>query len=82
MNNKYNHNDVVQFTEKHKWAGCFGIIDKVKECDDEEEIDYRYLIGVPVPENGVAHIFSMESDEEFEVVGTAILGYGDEEDDE
>jgi hypothetical protein len=73
----YKRNDVVQFTENHKWAACLGIIDEVKELDD----DVRYLIGIPIPEGGTAFIFSMESDAEFEPVGTAVLGYADEEDD-
>lgn len=74
----FKRNDVVQFTENHKWAACLGIINEVKELDD----DVRYMIGVPMPESGTAFIFSMESDEEFEPVGTAVLGYADEEDEE
>ena len=74
----YKRNDVVQFTENHKWAACLGIINEVKELDD----DVRYMIGIPIPEGGTAFIFSMESDEEFEVVGAAVLRYADEEDDE
>lgn len=53
----YKRNDVVQFTENHKWAACLGIINEVKELDD----DVRYLIGIPIPEGGTAFIFSMES---------------------
>ena len=74
----YKQNDVVQFTENHKWAACLGIIYKVKELDD----DVKYMIGVPIPEGSTAFIFSMESDEEFEPVGTAVLRYRDEENDE
>ena len=55
---------VVQFIEKHKWAGCLGIITEVKELGD----DIRYMIAVPVPQQGTAYIFSMESDEEFELI--------------
>ena len=58
----YKRNDVVQFTENHKWAACLGIIDEVRELDD----DVRYMIGVPIPERGTAYIFSMESDKEFD----------------
>ena len=39
---------VVQFTEKHKWAGCLGIITEVKESG----ADVRYMIAVPVPQQG------------------------------
>jgi hypothetical protein len=24
--------DVVQFIEGHKWIGCLGIVDEVKDC--------------------------------------------------
>ena len=62
-------NDVVQFTENHKWCGCFGYIDEIKEYND----DVRYMIGVPIPDNGTAFIFSMKSKNEFEYVGKAVL---------
>lgn len=74
----FKFNDVIQFTENHKWAACLGIVNEVKELDD----DVRYMIGVPIPEGGTAFIFSMESDAEFEWVGHAILGFRDEEDEE
>ena len=38
---------VVQFTEKHKWAGCLGIITEVKESG----ADIRYI---PIPQQGIA----------------------------
>ena len=57
---------VVQFIEKHKWAGCLGIITEVKEAYNNA--DLRYMIAVPIPEQGTAYIFSMESDEEFELI--------------
>ena len=60
---------VIQFTEGHKWAGCFGFIHKKKRCGN----DVRYMIGVPVPNAGIAYIFSMESAKEFEYVGMAVL---------
>lgn len=62
-------NDVVQFIENHKWCGCLGIIEEIKDCGD----DLRYLIGVPIPEKGTAYIFSMGSKNEFEIVGLAVL---------
>lgn len=66
----YKINDVVQFTEGHKWCGCFGIIEETKEYSDG---DVRYMVGVPVPQRGTAYIFSMESNNDFEYVGRAIL---------
>ena len=39
---------VVQFIEKHKWAGCLGIITEVKESG----ADVRYMIAVPIPQQG------------------------------
>lgn len=62
-------NDVVQFTENHKWCGCLGIIHEIKKCDD----DIRYMIGVPIPGSGTAFIFSMSKDKEFESIGQAIM---------
>ncbi len=70
-------NDVVQFNERHKWCGCFGIITEIKPCGD----DIKYMVGVPTPQGGVAYIFSMESKGEIESIGRAVLGLkGDEED--
>ena len=65
----YPKNLVVQFTENHKWCGCLGIIEEIKQCED----DVRYLIGVPVPQQGIAYIFSMESKDEFEPIGMAVM---------
>ena len=69
---RYKINDVVQFTENHKWCGCLGIITEVKDCNN----DIRYMIGVPVPQPGTAYIFSMESENEFEFIGRAIMVVG------
>lgn len=56
-------NEVVQFNEKHKWCGCLGIVEEVKEN--------RIMVGVPVPEKGTAYIFARP--EELEHIGTAIM---------
>lgn len=61
--------DVVQFNENHKWCGCFGFIDEISNRGDE----IKYLIGVPMPENGIAYIFAMESENAFNRIGTAAL---------
>jgi hypothetical protein len=66
---KYSANMVVQFIEDHKWCGCLGIVDEVKELGN----DVRYMVGVPIPEQGTAYIFSMESKNEFEYIGDAIM---------
>lgn len=71
---KFQVNDVVQFTENHKWCGCYGTITDIKDCGE----DIRYLIGVTVPTNDnepcpTAYIFSMESGNLFEYVGKAIM---------
>lgn len=71
----FKKNQLVQFNEKHKWCGCIGIINEIKECDD----DIRYLIGIPIPEKGTAFIFSMESKKEFELVGIAAFVLSDKE---
>lgn len=67
---RYRKNDVVQFTEDHKWMASLGIISDIREQDG----DISYLIGVPVPQQGTAYIWSSEPDIEFEYVGRAILG--------
>ena len=72
----FQKNDVVQFTENHKWCGCLGIVDEIKQCGD----DVRYMIGVPVPLHGTAFVFSMESDHDFEHVGKAVMVTHDKED--
>ena len=60
-------NDVVQFTENHKWCGCFGVI-----TEDKREVDVRrYMIGVPIPQQGTAYIFDDGSNIEY--IGKAVL---------
>lgn len=68
--------DVVQFTEGHKWCGSLGIIREVKQCGN----DTRYMVGVPAPMQGTAFIFVMESENAIEYIGEAILTLKDEED--
>lgn len=62
-------NDVVQFNENHKWCGCLGIVNEVKNCGE----DFRYMVGVPVPQQGTAYIFVTESENAIEYIGEAIL---------
>ena len=60
-------NDVIQFTENHKWRGCLGIISE----DKGEGHPRRYMIGVPIPDSGTAYIFDDGSSIEY--VGKALL---------
>ena len=62
-------NDVVQFNENHKWCGCIGIVTEIKDCGN----DTRYMIGVPIPQQGTAFIFSMDSANELEYIGKAVM---------
>lgn len=61
-------NDVVQFNEKHKWCGCLGIVDSVKELPDMRK---RIMIGIPIPEKGTAYIFA--EPEDIELIGEAVM---------
>lgn len=61
--------DVVQFNEKHKWCGSLGLVTAAKPCGT----DTRYMIGVPVLQQGTAYIFSMASAREVERIGAAIF---------
>ena len=67
-------NDVVQFTEKHKWRGCLGIVEEVKKMNHLK----KYTIGVPIPLQGTAYIF--DDGTNIERVGKAILVQEDEDD--
>ena len=59
--------DVVQFTENHKWCGCLGVVTEDKGCDHPR----RYMIGVPIPERGIAYIYDDGSS--IEPIGKAVL---------
>ena len=64
-----NKGDVVQFNENHKWCGCLGIIDEIKEIHD----DIRFMVGVPVPKGGTVYIFVLASENAIELIGNAKL---------
>ena len=66
-------NDVIQFTENHKWCGCLGIMSE----DKGEGHPRRYMIGVPIPDSGMAYIFDDGSSIEY--IGKALLVEGEEE---
>lgn len=67
MKETIKENDVVQFTENHKWVGCFGYVTEVRNHWGR----MRYMIGVPLPMQGTAYIFDDGSG--IEKVGTAVL---------
>lgn len=73
-----NVGDVVQFNENHKWTGCLGIINEIKEIHNpnlsgEGINDIRFMVGVPVPQEGTAYIFVTNSEFAIEKIGKAIL---------
>lgn len=63
-------NDVVQFTEDHKWCGSFGIINEIKLFSNG---DVRYLVGVPIPMQGTAYIFVMSTEKCMVRIGKAVM---------
>lgn len=69
---KIRKNDVVQFTENHKWMGCLGIVSEMQDYPDGSA---RYMIGVPLPSNDgkflMAYIFDDGSNIEY--IGVAVL---------
>lgn len=69
MKSKFKTGDAVQFVEHHHWRGCLGIVEKVVEYDD----DCKLLIAVPVPDDYMAYIYVMESNDDVESVGEAVL---------
>ncbi len=70
--------DVVQFNENHKWCGSLGIITRVKEADN----DTLYTIAVPIPQQGIAYIRVLDSENAVEYIGRAVLTDSEGEDDE
>ena len=58
---------VVQFIEGHKWVGCLGIVTEDKGHNHPR----RYMIGVPIPEQGTAYIF--DDGKGIEEIGKAVL---------
>lgn len=62
--------DVVQFNENHKWTGCLGIIDEVKDCGKN---GIRYMVGIPMPQQGTVCIFVMSTENAIERIGSAIF---------
>lgn len=67
--------DVIQFNENHKWRGTLGIIQEVKKCYE----GIRYMVGVPIPQQGTAYIFVMDNENVIEYIGQAILVPKEEE---
>ena len=65
--------DIIQFTEDHKWCGALAVVVEVKPVEG----DIKIMAGVPILEDdkveGTAYIYTMQSAEEFEPVGRAVL---------
>ena len=61
--------DVVQFNENHKWCCCLGIIDNFKPIHN----DFRFMVGVPMPNGGIAYVFVLASENAIERIGEAKL---------
>ncbi len=76
-----NIGDVVQFNENHKWTGSLGIITEIKECKSEKAPngDIRFMVGVPIPQQGTAFIFVMASEFAIERIGRAIFTLKEED---
>lgn len=68
--NKFKKGDIVQFNENHKWCGCLGFVDEVKVCGEN---GIRYMVGIPVPQQGTAYIFVMDKENAIEKIGRAIF---------
>lgn len=71
-------NDVVQFNENHKWRGCLGIITEMKQIHNPDLSsdgvnDIKFMVGVPVPQEGTAYIYVMASEFAIELIGEARL---------
>lgn len=62
--------DVIQFNENHKWTGCLGIIDQVKDCGAN---GIRYRVYITIPQEGTAYIFVMSTENAIEKIGEAKL---------
>ncbi len=76
---KIKKNDVVQFTENHKWVGCLGIVSEVREVGSAR----RYMVGVPMPNNQVKGQVAYIFDDGTNIVriGASVLTFGDDDDD-
>lgn len=66
--------DVIQFNENHKWCGCLGIITEIKKYGDK----IRFMVGVPIPQEGTAYIFVTNEEVAIEKIGKARLVLNDE----
>ena len=75
---------VIQFNENHKWCGCLGIINEIKEIHNPElngegNNDIRFMVGVPMPQQGTAFIFVLKSEFAIEYIGEAVMTLKEEE---
>lgn len=61
--------DIVEFKGKHKWAGCIGTVEDVQERNGEA----RYLVGVHIPEKGIAYIGVNHSEDALKFIGNPYI---------
>jgi len=71
--------DVIQFNKRHKWAGSLGIIEEIKDYAEEPTM-IRYLVGVPLPNQGTAYVFVYNYENTIEYIGEAVMTVRKDED--
>lgn len=76
MKSRFRVGNIIQFVNGHHWEGCIGIVEEIKEFDD----DCRLLIAVQVPHEYTAYIYALESKNQLELCGNALIIPGLEED--
>lgn len=65
MEENFKLGDIVCFRENHKWVGCLGFINEIKQISKEDGTKaLRLMIGVPSPEQGIAYIFVLSEEVE------------------
>ena len=58
-------NEIVVFSENHKWVGTIGYIEEIKES--------KYLIAIPDPTQKVVFIFIKKEDAENDLIPTGVI---------
>lgn len=58
-------NEIVVFSENHKWVGTIGYIEEIKES--------KYLIAIPDPTQRVVFIFIKKEDAENDLIPTGAI---------
>ena len=58
----------MQFNENHEWCGCIGYVKEIK--------GERIMVGIRIPNRGVAYIYCYSEDLEY--IGEAVLVEGED----